>query len=76
MRSRGGTYLIRHIDEGLSIICRELYDGFNLTTVGEDGSYQSKTFIRRKAGAGQPFPGGEVATCEHIVELMNRYPVE
>jgi hypothetical protein len=71
-RDSVGTYLIYHIDEGPGIACREMSDGINLITVGENGHYQRNTPVQGKGGGDQPFPGGTVTTRESTVELVGR----
>ena len=54
------TRLVYHINKGQSIISKEIFEHFDLITVGKDGRYQPDALVHGKGRVDQPFPQGRV----------------
>ena len=70
-RKSAGTYVVHCVDEGLSIVPREVFDYLDLIAVREDCHDQGGAFVRGKGTTDQPFPGRDFTAHENPVESTN-----
>ena len=70
------AHLVYHVNKSLGILPGEIFENFELITIGEDGRYQIDALIWREGRADQPFPGGRVAEYENMVKPTNGWSQE
>ena len=70
-RKSAETCLVQHINEGLGVISRKIFDHLNLTMIQEDHRDQGDALIHSEGITDQPFPGWGLTAHEEAVELMN-----
>ena len=67
------SYLVYHVDKGLSVVSAEALYYLDLVRVGEGGRQQKYAFIRGEGMVDELFPGWGARTAhEKTIRLKNR----